>query len=334
MKKEYTEKMNSYQDDEYEKFLKDKCVLDAKQYLHSSMLYLHYAITTAKLYEDIGKMDITEPQKNMNRMSIELLGWHYNEHHILNKCALEWIAHISNSLDCLLQYINAALNLKIPVKSVSSGSVSKKLQTYGNVLACCNLLWKDDIVEYIQTVYNFSKHTLDLYGNSSLLDVFNGQRDIQIPAFRYRNKIYDSRQVSDLIAYYETFLGLYIAVLDSVKDELVRSCPVQNRFHIGELVIDGHRFKKSLDSNDLVLMAEFADDGEHIKRYWMEEIPFLPLADIEIMQIHNKTIGQHFGWISKIELFQDSQQIGVLEIENTNFDTSVLAYHKYKFIPL
>lgn len=49
MKKEYTEKMNSYQDDEYEKFLKDKCVLDAKQYLHSSMLYLHYGITSIKL---------------------------------------------------------------------------------------------------------------------------------------------------------------------------------------------------------------------------------------------------------------------------------------------
>lgn len=63
-----------------------------------------------------------------------------------------------------------------------------------------------------------------------------------------------------------------------MKDELVRSYPVQNRFHIGELVIDGHRFKKSLDSNDLALMAEFADDGEHIKRYWMEEIPFFAIG--------------------------------------------------------
>ena len=55
MKQEYTDKMKYYQGKEYENFLREKCVLDARQFLYSSQLYLNYAIITAKLYEDIGK---------------------------------------------------------------------------------------------------------------------------------------------------------------------------------------------------------------------------------------------------------------------------------------
>ena len=59
MKQEYTDKMKYYQGKEYENFLREKCVLDARQFLYSSQLYLNYAIITAKLYEDIGKKNIS-----------------------------------------------------------------------------------------------------------------------------------------------------------------------------------------------------------------------------------------------------------------------------------
>ena len=63
MKQEYTDKMKYYQGKEYENFLREKCVLDARQFLYSSQLYLNYAIITAKLYEDIGKKNISEGEK-------------------------------------------------------------------------------------------------------------------------------------------------------------------------------------------------------------------------------------------------------------------------------
>ena len=79
--------------------MREKCVLDARQFLYSSQLYLNYAIITAKLYEDIGKKNISEGEKNPFYNSVEVLGWNYNAHTILNKLTLEWVSHISNSLD-------------------------------------------------------------------------------------------------------------------------------------------------------------------------------------------------------------------------------------------
>lgn len=64
MKQEYIDKMNYYQGKEYENFLREKCVLDARQFLFSSQLYLNYASITEKLYEDIGKKNISESEKN------------------------------------------------------------------------------------------------------------------------------------------------------------------------------------------------------------------------------------------------------------------------------
>lgn len=63
MKQEYTDKMKYYQGKEYENFLREKCVLDARQFLYSSQLYLNYAIITAKLYEDIGKKILVRVKK-------------------------------------------------------------------------------------------------------------------------------------------------------------------------------------------------------------------------------------------------------------------------------
>ena len=42
MKQAYTDKMKYYQGKEYENFLREKCVLDARQFLYSSQLYLNY----------------------------------------------------------------------------------------------------------------------------------------------------------------------------------------------------------------------------------------------------------------------------------------------------
>ena len=63
MKQAYTDKMKYYQGQEYENFLREKCVLDARQFLYSSQLYLNYAIITANLYEEIGKKNISESKK-------------------------------------------------------------------------------------------------------------------------------------------------------------------------------------------------------------------------------------------------------------------------------
>lgn len=64
MKQEYTDKMRAYQESEYETFLKEKYGLDVRQFLNSSLLYLNSALITAKLYEDIGKKNIAESNKN------------------------------------------------------------------------------------------------------------------------------------------------------------------------------------------------------------------------------------------------------------------------------
>lgn len=38
------------------------------------------------------------------------------------------VSHISNSLDCLLQYINASLNLGLKQKAVTEGNMHGKLE--------------------------------------------------------------------------------------------------------------------------------------------------------------------------------------------------------------
>lgn len=152
MKQEYTDKMKYYQGKEYEKFLREKCVLDARQFLYSSQLYLNYAIITAKLYEDIGKKNISEGEKNPFYNRVEVLGWNYNAHTILNKLTLEWVSHISNSLDCLLQYINAALNLGLKHKDVKIEKIYKALERFPQIKSCVKGLWEDEIVYYIRSI--------------------------------------------------------------------------------------------------------------------------------------------------------------------------------------
>ncbi len=334
MKQEYTNKMKFYQQPEYETFLKQKCVLDARQFLHSSMLYLNYALVTAKLYEDIGRKNITESNKDPMYNSVEVLGWHYDAHLLLNKLTLEWTTHISNALDCLLQYINSALCLRLPHKKVCIDKITAQLCNYILVKNAVDALWNDDIVKYIRSMYNFSKHTLNLYGGSSFMDIIDGQRDIRIPDFKFRNHIYNSKSTNELIAYYETFVAKYISVMDSIDNVLHHTHPVSNRFHICQIIIDGTPLGINESDLDIIIYAEFDADGQHIKRYWIVNPQFNINNDVEIMPPHSKTIGQHLGGIKTIEVINDGSKIGELRTDLSKIDTSVLAYHKYKYYPI
>lgn len=332
IKQEYTDKMNFYQGKEYENFLRNKCVLDARQFLHSSQLYLNYAVITAKLYEDIGKKNISESERNPFYNSVEVLGWNYNAHTILNKLTLGWVSHISNSLDCLLQYINASLNLGLKHKAVTEGNIAKKIEKFSQINNYVKTLWENEIVCYIRSVYNYAKHTLDLYGGSSFVDVISGQRDIHIPDFKYRNNIYKSKSTSELIGNYENFIGLYIDVMESIDSVLQKSEPICNRYHVGEVTIDGHTMGECLNKNDIMLYAEFDSDGEHIKKFWVEDIYFETDTEVEIMLPHSKTIGQHFDGITLIEVVINKNKVGELHMDNISIENSVLRYHKYKYI--
>lgn len=329
LKQEYADRLNFYQNKEYELFLRKKCVLDARQFLHSSFLYLNYALITEKLYSDIGEKNILEEDKNLFHNTIEILGWHYNVNTVLNKFTLEWIIHISNALDCILQYINSALNLEISQKNVTVSSICKKVKQDYLIENAINDLWNDEIVIYIRSVYNYSKHTISLYGNSSIADFIIGKRDIRIPDFKYKGNKYETKSICELMGYYENFIEKYVKVLDSVNSTLGEREVVPKRYHIGQIVIDGHVYgKKQLDS-DIVLYGEFAADGIHIKRYWFEN---LNIREAEIMMPHFKTIGQHFGEISKIEIYENEKQIGMLCREGAEIENSTLQYLKYNYV--
>lgn len=331
MKQEYTDKMNYYQSKDYESLLKEKNVLDAKQFLYTSMLYLNYTVIAAKLYEDIGKKTFSENSENPFYNSVNVLEWNYNAHTLLNKCALEWISHISNALDCLLQYINSALNLNIPTKSVGLKNVVDKIKNMGEINHSINNLWSNDTVVHIQSIYNYSKHTLALYGGSSFTDVINGQRDILIPNFRYKGNEYPEKSVTGFIDFYETFIGLYLDVLDHIDEILSGRTPVPNRYYIDAMKIDEHLMGELSLPQSLILNAKFKEDGEHIEKFWIENPAFPLTGEIQIMPSHSKNIGQHMGKIDIIEIKSNNQFVGRLELQS-KVDNSILAYHKYKFI--
>ena len=314
MKQEYTDKMNYYNGKEYEKFLREKCVLDAYQFLYSSQLYLNYALITAKLYSDIGKKTINESEKNPFYYKVEVLGGNYDVHKILNKLTLEWVSHISNSLDCLLQYINAALNLGLKQKAVTERNIYIKLKHDSQIYSCVKNLWEDEIVCYIRSVYNYGKHTLALYGSSSFADLISGQRDICIPDFKFRSNIYKSKRTSELIGYYENFIGLYIDVMECVDSKIIKSEPVCNRLHVGKMIINGQAMGECKNKRDIALYAKYDSDGEHIKKYWVEDIKFENDSHVEIMLSPSKTIGQHFDEITLIEVIINKNNPQNLEI--------------------
>lgn len=329
MRQEYTDKLKNYQDKNYELLLREKCVLDARQFLHASLLYLNYALITEKMYTDISKKTISESNQDPFYNRVEVLGWHYNAHTILNKLTLEWISHISNALDCILQYVNSALNLKLSHENVKIKKIYTKLQQYPSVSEAIHKLWDDENVNYIRSVYNYSKHTMDLYGGSSFEDIISGSKNIRIPDFKYKGNFYETKNISTLMEYYETFLGIYINLLDTVNSVLQEMEPVSQRYHIGEVVIDDHIMGDKQSNTDITIYAEFADDGEHIKKYWIEDSE---IREAEIMSMHSKTIGQHMGGIPQIEVVEKGKVIGTLCTDIATIKNSTLQYLKYKYI--
>lgn len=332
MKQEYTDKMKFYQGEEYKKFLKEKCVYDSHQFLFSSFIYLNYALITAKLYEDTGKKNISESNHNPFYNKVEVLGWNYNAHTLLNKLTLEWISHISNALDCLLQYVNSALRLSLAHKDVREAKVIQKLSKYSFVENNMKAIWMDDTIKYIRSVYNYGKHTLGLYGGSSFLDEITGQRDIRIPDFKYRNTIYETKSTSELIGYYEIFIGKYIDLLDSVDSVLHDLSTVGNRYHVGKMIVEGISVGENGCDKDIVLHVEFDANGENIKKYWIEDIGLVANEMIEIMLPHSKGYGQYLGGISVIDVKKQNEKIGELHTDMSQIEDSALYYHKYFFV--
>lgn len=331
MKQEYTDKMKAYQQPEYESFLKEKCVLDAKQFLQASLIYLYYALATAKLFDDVGKKNIEESNKDPFYNVVEILGWHYDAHKLLNKLTLEWVSHISNSLDCLLQYINAALHLELSVKSVGEKRLQDKLSALQSVKDAMESLWNDETVSYIRSVYNFSKHTLDLYGGSSLLDALNGKRDIHIPDFKYRNTIYKGKSTGELINYYETLIGKYIDLMDAVDLALRNLSPITNRYHITKMIIDGNFLGEVTDDTDLTLYVEHDKGGKNTTRFWVRDLHLTPGQTTEIMPPPVSRSGQYLEYIDRIEVMNNGIKVGELTTDSTEIDTSVLSYIKYDY---
>jgi len=340
MKPEYTAKMLSYQDEAHQKLLKDKCVLDAWQFLHSSLVYLRYALITEQLYKDAGKKAVADSNGNPTSNRVEIMGFGYETNYILNKFSMEWIVHISNAMDCLLQYVNASLNLGLKVKNVYFDAVIKQLNSknFQQIVSALNNMYREKHNEYIRAAYNYSKHTGNIFGCSNLLEHQNGRYKITFPEFRYRGEDYDSTEIDSLIGNYENFIGEYIDVLDVVDAQLKVSSPVNNRLHITELIVDGHSMGKKIDITDITLSIQSAVDGVHIARCWIDNPSFSLTQEVQIFPVHHKIYGQHMGFIKKIEIVQNGSKLGYLELKsdtNTNkamLDTSVLSYHKYNFV--
>jgi len=324
MKQEYTDRMKEYQQDTQQQLLKSKNVLDAWQYLYSSILHLNYAVITAKLYEDVGKENIRESNQSPFYNGVKILNWNYNAHTFLNKLAAEWVSHISNVLDCLLQYINASLNLGITVNSVGAKSIASKI-TESALLNKCNDLWKDDKVMHILSINNYSKHTLTFYGNSSFTDVINEQRDIKIPSFRYRSHEYSEISVNELMDGYEEFIGKYLDVLDAINDIVSNSAPVSNRYYVDGVRIDG---KLLGTDNALVLLMDFQEDGIHVKNYRFEDVSFAMNGTVEIMLNRSKNTGQHLGYIQTIQVYKEGIHVANLDMVSPP-ENSTLTYCKY-----
>ena len=336
MKQEYINKLAEYQKPAYEALLKEKNVLDAKQFLDSSLLYFSYATMTARLYEDAGKWNIDQIRADPTYNVIEVFGNAYDPRMLLNKLTLEWVAHICNALDCLLQYVNSALVLELNHRDVTVGRIRKKLSNFPPVEKSITAIWDDSTVQYIRDIYNFSKHTMVLYGTSTLFDVIcSGTRKVYLPHFKFKKNYHASKTTNELVSYYESIIGKYIAVLDAVDGIIRGSLPVDNRFHLGRLIQDGKLRINSGDASDLTIFAESDNLGYCVTRHWFENPRFNVRKVIEIMPLHkSNSVLQHLGYVDVIEVIEQGNQIGELHIDMSSVDDSVLSYHKYKFIPI
>ena len=329
MLSDYTDRINKYQKQEYEAFLKQKKVLDAWQFLHSSLLYFNYALITQRLFED-ASAKCTEESRNPLYNNIQVLGWNYPANVLLNKFALEWITHISNSIDCILQYTNAALNLGLEHKSVSQRNILDKTVDHHQVQRAIKELFGDETVKYIKSLNNYSKHTEDLFGGFYFPDLMQSKRNIRFPDFRFNGNIFEARTIVGLFDHYEEIIKKYIGLLDFIDTALKESLPIPNRFYIGGYIIDGQVTAEAKETSDLVVNVQLDNAHHKAIRYWMENCAFSSDSPVEIMPYHTKNIGTHFERIDEIEVFNQGAFSGTLVVCQKS-DRSVLAFHKYNY---
>lgn len=354
MKQEYTDRMSAYLTQEFQKFLKEKNVLDAYQFLHSSSLYLNYALISEQMYHDVVSQNFSQNDGNPFDYTVTVLGFDYNVYKLLNKLTLEWVSHVSNAVDMLLQYINSALHLRLAYADVKISSVSNAIQSHQMLLHAFNSLIHDDAVAYIRAVYNYSKHTLNLYGGSDFFATLNGDRYINIPEFRYRGKEYPSRCISTLFDGYESFVEKYLAVLDCIENLLNNTPPVPNRYHIGNIVVDGTVYNATdiLFDSDISLYDEIDPISHLVTKVWVENISLSTGEHIEIFPANQKRTGQSIKYIDSIDVLSGDKKVGTLKLCSTDvhkpkkqskkkltktqpvFETSVLSYHCYSFEPI
>lgn len=328
MLSDYTDRINRYQKQEYEEFLKQKKVLDAWQFLHSSLLYFNYALITQRLFEN-ASAKCAEESRNPLYNNIKILGWNYPASVLLNKFALEWIMHISNSLDCILQYTNAALNLSLENKSVSQKSVIDKTIDKHQVQRAIKELFGDEAVKYIKSLNNYSKHTEDLFGGFYFPDLMQSKRNIRFPDFRFNGNLFEARTIVGLFDRYEEIIKKYLDLLDSIDAALKGSLPIPNRFYIGGYIIDGQATAEA-QTSDLVMNVQLDNNHNKAIRYWMENCTFPTDLPVEIMPYHTKNTGTHFEHIDQIEIINQGSYSGKL-IAYQKLDRSVLAFHKYYY---
>lgn len=332
MKQEYTQRMKAYDTKEYQLFLKEKCVLDAYQFLHSSGLYLNYALITKQMYEDVIKSNFAQNDGALFDFTVEILGFHYDVYKVLNKMALEWISHISNAVDCLLQYINAALDLRLERAEVTKSTIKEKLRKkHGQTWAALNTLQADSTVSYIRDAYNYSKHTINLYGGSDFFAAFEKKRYINFPAFRHKKKAHPPKSISELFDYYENFIKLYLDVLDSVNTELTNTSPTKDRFHIGTLIIDGHPCGISdlALQTDIALYSSTDSTTGRVKQNWLQDMCLSDGEYIEIFSPVYKTSGQCMNYYKSIDVVNNGVLVGYLCANEP--ETSTLSYYKYQY---
>lgn len=353
MKQEYTDRMSAYHTQEFQKFLKEKNILDAYQFLHSSSLYLNYALISEQMYHDVVRQNFSQNDRNPFDRTITVLGFHYDVYKLLNKFTLEWVSHMANAVDMLLQYINSALHLRLAYADVKILNVSNAIQSNQALLHAFNSLIHDDAIAYIRAVYNYSKHTLNLYGGSDFFAALNGDRYINIPEFRYRGKEYPSRCISTLFDGYESFVEKYLAVLDCVHSLLNDTPPVPNRYHIGSIVVDGN-MRNATDipfDSDISLYDELDPVSNLVVKVWIENIPLSAGDHIEIFPANHKRTGQSIKYIDSIDVLNGGKKIGTLKLRSADvhkskkqnkktltkdqsiFETSALSYHCYSFEP-
>ena len=249
---------------------------------------------------------------------------------LLNKFALEWIMHISNSLDCILQYTNAALNLGLEHKSVSQKSVLGKTIDKYQVQRAIKELFGDEVVKYIKSLNNYSKHTEDLFGGFYFPDLMQSKRNIRFPDFRFNGNLFEARTIVGLFDHYEEIIKKYLGLLDSIDAALKGSLPIPNRYYIGGYIIDGQVTTEAQETSDLVVNVQLDNAQNKAIRYWIENCTFPTDSPVEIMPYHTKNTGTHFEHIDEIEVFNHGTFSGKLVICSTP-DRSVLAFHKYNY---